>query len=173
MGRTPFEGSDSRYDSRSSRSAGFLLSVNHNAFDVIMIDIHAFQHAQPGAWVVDTVVARVHVSVMAGVAVAHGMYEAFGAQVRERRTAMRLTQLELATRIKLTRGSVANIEAGRQSVLLHQFLDIAAALRVEPAQLLPAREEVPTNRESFDMPELVLDAVRSIKLQGARAPAKR
>jgi DNA-binding XRE family transcriptional regulator len=138
-----------------------------------MIDISASHHVQPGAWVVDTMAARVHVLAMAGVAAAHRIYEAFGAQVRERRAAMQLTQLELATRIKLTRGSVANIEAGRQSVLLHQFLDIAAALRVEPAQLLPAREEVPMNREKLDMPESVLDAVRSIKLQGARAPTKR
>jgi transcriptional regulator with XRE-family HTH domain len=110
---------------------------------------------------------------MAGVEAAHRIYEAFGSQVRERRTAMRLTQLELAARIKLTRGSVANIEAGRQSVLLHQFLDIAAALSVEPARLLPVREEVPMNRENHIMPESVLEAVRSIKSQGARAPAKR
>jgi transcriptional regulator with XRE-family HTH domain len=106
---------------------------------------------------------------MAGVAKAHQIYEAFGAQVRERRTAMRLTQLELATRIKLTRGSVANIEAGRQSVLLHQFLDIAVALRVEPARLLPIKEEGAINRENHVMPESVLEAVRSIISQGARA----
>jgi transcriptional regulator with XRE-family HTH domain len=110
---------------------------------------------------------------MAGVEAAHRIYESFGAQMRERRTAMHLTQLELATRIKLTRGSVANIEAGRQSVLLHQFLDIAAALRVKPAQLLPAREEVPISREDDKMPESVLDAVNVIKSQGARAPSKR
>ena len=93
---------------------------------------------------------------MAGVEAAHRIYEAFGVQVRERRTAMRLTQLELATLIKLTRGSVANIEAGRQSVLLHQFLDIAAALGVKPAQLLPAREEVPISRRRHEMPEVCL-----------------
>ena len=33
-----------------------------------------------------------------------------------------ITHAGIARRIGLTRGSVANIEAGRQSVLLHQFL---------------------------------------------------
>jgi transcriptional regulator with XRE-family HTH domain len=110
---------------------------------------------------------------MAGVGAAHGIYEAFGAQVRERRTAMRLTQLELATKIKLTRGSVANIEAGRQSVLLHQFLDIAAALGVKPAQLLPSQQEAPTNGEDTEMPEVVQAVWRDFKSEGIRARSKR
>jgi len=110
---------------------------------------------------------------MAGVEAAHRIYETFGAQVRERRTAMRLTQLELATRIKLTRGSVANIEAGRQSVLLHQFLDIATALSLKPAQLLPERDESQSSRENGEMPEAVRDAVLEIRSPGGRAPSKR
>jgi transcriptional regulator with XRE-family HTH domain len=85
-------------------------------------------------WLIDTWAARVHSPTMAGVGAAHRIYGTFGAQVRERRTAMGLTQLDLAARINLTRGSVANIEAGRQSVLLHQFMDIANALVMNPAQ---------------------------------------
>ena len=110
---------------------------------------------------------------MAGVGAAHRIYETFGAQVRQRRTALRLTQLELAARIKLTRGSVANIEAGRQSVLLHQFLDIAGALSVKPAQLLPDQEGSPSREEISEMPQDVRDAVQKIKSQGVRAPSKR
>ena len=110
---------------------------------------------------------------MAGVEAAHRIYETFGAQVRERRSALRLTQLELATQIKLARGSVANIEAGRQSVLLHQFLDIAAALSVKPAQLLPAPEKAPPSGESEEMPEAVRDAVEKIRSRSVRARAKR
>jgi len=37
----------------------------------------------------------------------------------------------------LSRTSIANIEAGRQKILLHQFLDLAAALEVPPFALLP------------------------------------
>ena len=110
---------------------------------------------------------------MAGVEAAHRIYETFGAQVRERRTAMGLTQLELAARIKLTRGSVANIEAGRQSVLLHQFLDIANALVMNPAQLLPEAEEAPSSRENGEMPEAVRNAVQEIRSPAVRARARR
>jgi transcriptional regulator with XRE-family HTH domain len=59
---------------------------------------------------------------MAGVGAAEQISKAFGGQMRKRREVLGLTQLQLSTRIGLTRGSVANIEAGRQSVLLHQFL---------------------------------------------------
>lgn len=110
---------------------------------------------------------------MAGVEAAHRIYEAFGAQVRERRTALQLTQLELASRIELTRGSVANIEAGRQSVLLHQFLAIAAALQLKPAELLPSQREEPPGGEATDMPASVLDAVKAIrKSVGTRSPSR-
>ena len=110
---------------------------------------------------------------MAGVGAAHDIYEAFGARVRERRLAMRLTQLELATKIKLTRGSVANIEAGRQSVLLHQFLDIAVALGMKPAQLLPNQQEAPANGEATELPEIVQAVLRDFKSEGVRARSKR
>lgn len=38
-----------------------------------------------------------------------------------------LTQQQLADKIGLSRGSVANIETGRQQMLLHQLRDIARA----------------------------------------------
>ena len=94
---------------------------------------------------------------------AERIYKAFGAQVRERRDALRMTQLQLSARIGLTRGSVANIEAGRQAVLLHQFLDIAAALQVTPGRLLPAGIGTPPIEETSDMPEAVRKAVNTIR----------
>lgn len=110
---------------------------------------------------------------MAGVAAAERIYGAFGTQVRDRREALGLTQLQLSARIGLTRGSVANIEAGRQSVLLHQFLAIAAALQLAPEQLLPAKTETPA-RGTTDMPETVINAVQSIrKSAGTRSPSRR
>lgn len=111
---------------------------------------------------------------MAGVAAAEAIYRAFGTRVRERRDRLELTQLELSQRIGLTRGSVANIEAGRQSVLLHQFLAIADALGLKPEGLLPASEESPPTRETPDMPDTVKNAVQSIKkAAGRRAPSRR
>jgi transcriptional regulator with XRE-family HTH domain len=43
---------------------------------------------------------------------------------------------------QLSRSSVANIEAGRQSVTLHQLYRIAEILNVEPRVLLPERHLV-------------------------------
>jgi transcriptional regulator with XRE-family HTH domain len=110
---------------------------------------------------------------MAGVEAAQRIYQAFGEQVRSRRKALHLTQLELAERIKLTRGSVANIEAGRQSVLLHQFLDIAGALGVSPPQLLPVTERAVQQREESDMPQEIRDIVQKIRSGGARSGPQR
>ena len=104
---------------------------------------------------------------MAGVGAAERIYKAFGAQVRKRREVLGLTQLQLSVHIGLTRGSVANIEAGRQSVLLHQFLAIAAALQQAPDQLLPTPTETPSTREQSDMPESVLAAIKTIKKSAA------
>ena len=110
---------------------------------------------------------------MAGVAAAEQIYRAFGTQVRDQREAMGLTQLQLSARIGLTRGSVANIEAGRQSVLLHQFLAIAEALQLAPEQLLPAKTETSPTRETT-MPETVINAIQSIKKSaGTRSPSRR
>ena len=111
---------------------------------------------------------------MAGVGAAHRVYEAFGTEVRKQRDKLGWTQLDLSRRIGLTRGSVANIEAGRQSVLLHQFLAIAVALKLTPEQLLPAETETPPAEETTDMPESVLDAVKAIrKSAGSRALSRR
>lgn len=59
------------------------------------------------------------------------IYRVFGRRLRELREIRKLPQEELATLSGLTRASVANIESGRQRVLLHQVLKFAQALRVD------------------------------------------
>ena len=50
----------------------------------------------------------------------------------------RLTQAQLAAKISVSRASLANIEAGRQKVLVHHLYAIAEALDLEsPSALLP------------------------------------
>lgn len=66
------------------------------------------------------------------------VYADFGMRVRKRRAELGLTQSVLAEQIGLTRASIANIEAGRQTVLLHQFIDLVHALECDPLLLLPA-----------------------------------
>lgn len=66
------------------------------------------------------------------------IYQIFGRQLARAREECGLTQSELARRVNLSRASIANIEAGRQRVLLHQLGEFAWALNVKSsAQLLP------------------------------------
>jgi transcriptional regulator with XRE-family HTH domain len=67
------------------------------------------------------------------------IYKAFGRAVSVRRGKLKLTQAELAGRVGMSRASIANIESGRQNVLLHHAYSLAAALDYpEVADLLPA-----------------------------------
>jgi transcriptional regulator with XRE-family HTH domain len=57
--------------------------------------------------------------------------ERFGSNVRMRRLRKGLTQDQLAATVGLSRASIANIEQGRQQVLLHHAWAIARALDAE------------------------------------------
>jgi transcriptional regulator with XRE-family HTH domain len=81
----------------------------------------------------------------------HAIYKAFGRAVATRRRELDLTQSELAARVRMSRASVANIESGRQSVLLHHVYGLAEALEItKVSDLLPAPSKPPT-REDIDM----------------------
>ena len=66
-------------------------------------------------------------------------YQEVGRRIREARKRRKppLTQETLAQLVSLTRTSITNVEKGRQKFLLHTLADIAIALQVEPASLLP------------------------------------
>lgn len=64
------------------------------------------------------------------------IYDGFGAAIKRHRNAMDITQDELARRVGLSRASIANIENGRQKILLHQIYLFAKSLNLEPAELL-------------------------------------
>lgn len=68
-------------------------------------------------------------------------YEKVGRRIREARKRRKppLTQEALGKMVSLTRTSITNVEKGRQKFSLHTLADIAAALQVEPASLLPQR----------------------------------
>jgi transcriptional regulator with XRE-family HTH domain len=85
----------------------------------------------------------------------NAFYTEVGRRVRQARETAGLTQDTLATRVALSRTSVTNIEGGRQKMLLHTLWELAAALGVEPAALLPdarnASEEPDAGRKG-DLP---------------------
>src|SRR5437667_8003141 len=68
-------------------------------------------------------------------------YQDAGRLVRDARlrTKPRITQAQLADAVRMTRSSIANLEAGRQRIPLHVLVWIAEVLAVEPATLLPDR----------------------------------
>lgn len=65
------------------------------------------------------------------------LYIELGRAIAARRKTLAMTQASLAKAVGLSRPSVANIEVGRQNVLVHQLYRIADALQMTPAQLLP------------------------------------
>ena len=63
-------------------------------------------------------------------------YIAFGVRVRMMREMLGLTQDELAKKMKISRPSLANIEVGRQRVLLGDVQRFADAIGVAPKQMM-------------------------------------
>ncbi|WP_316173357.1 MULTISPECIES: helix-turn-helix transcriptional regulator [unclassified Bradyrhizobium] len=59
------------------------------------------------------------------------IYRIVGAGLAARRKKLRLKQQEVADQIGLTRASLANIERGRQKIMLHQIYRLASALKAE------------------------------------------
>jgi transcriptional regulator with XRE-family HTH domain len=67
------------------------------------------------------------------------IYAHIGNAVRRLRKGREMTQEQLASLMDISRASLANIEIGRQSVLVHQLFNFAARLDVEIEELLPPR----------------------------------
>ncbi len=78
-----------------------------------------------------------------------------------------MTQADLSKHIGLSRASIANIEAGRQAVMLHQMLAFSAALAVPPIELLPA--PIPSATDRKDLP----DHVRQFVVETLNRPTQR
>ena len=71
----------------------------------------------------------------------HQFYSLVGERIREARKVRSLTQEALAMAVSLTRTSITNIEQGRQNFPLHTLIEIARALGVSSADLIPPDSE--------------------------------
>jgi transcriptional regulator with XRE-family HTH domain len=82
------------------------------------------------------------------------IYAHIGALIKTRRKHFKLTQEKLATQLSISRASLANIETGRQKILVHQLYNLAAALDLSPADFLPAAAAVAPEAatEAADLP---------------------
>ena len=76
------------------------------------------------------------------------IYETLGRAVSARREELKLTQQTLAEQVGLSRASIANIEGGRQKVLLHQVYSLARALGLRSiVELVPPAAPADTDAE--------------------------
>ncbi len=64
------------------------------------------------------------------------VYRQFGAKVEQLRNTLGWSQQDFAKKVGMSRGSIANIETGRQRVLLHDVEKFAAAFGVAPKLFL-------------------------------------
>jgi transcriptional regulator with XRE-family HTH domain len=80
------------------------------------------------------------------------LYEALGSLIRRRRRALDLTQDELASRLGISRGALANIETGRQNFLLHQLYRFASELEIDVHSLLPVMGSSPAGPDGETLP---------------------
>ena len=82
------------------------------------------------------------------------LYASLGRAIAKRRNELELTQAFVAKQIGLTRASLANIETGRQKVLLHHIYRLAAALELRTIlDLVPAALEEAPETEPLPLSE--------------------
>lgn len=95
------------------------------------------------------------------------IYSWLGKAVATRRKIMKLTQAEVAKAVGISRASIANIESGRQKVLLHQVYGLAKALDLKTiTELVPATLPKPGNVQVSDMVTLSGDPVSEAQMFG-------
>jgi transcriptional regulator with XRE-family HTH domain len=79
-------------------------------------------------------------------------YGLLGSKIQEAREAKKMTQAQLALSLTppATRASIANVENGKQRVLVHTLVQFARAMDVDIGQLIPSPEQsspAPTPKE--------------------------
>lgn len=89
------------------------------------------------------------------------IYTEIGKRVAAARTAAGMTQLALAEALSLSRTSVTNIESGRQKLLVHTLLQLAAILQIDVMELLPRVESNASHWERAPSLEKLGEAERA------------
>ena len=90
----------------------------------------------------------------------------FGKKLARARQVKNLSQSELATKVGISRATVANLEGGRQNVLLHQVFALATSLDVTPEVLIPEMPEIHPSSASTDEMFLAITKARLNAVMG-------
>jgi transcriptional regulator with XRE-family HTH domain len=81
------------------------------------------------------------------------IYVQFGQAVKKRRKAKRLSQTDLGDLTQLGRATIAAIEGGRQTVALHQAMEISDALSIGIEQLIFDERKAALERHKDNLQE--------------------
>jgi transcriptional regulator with XRE-family HTH domain len=80
------------------------------------------------------------------------IYKTIGSIIRRRRRRLELPQTKLAAQLGMSRATLANIETGRQRVLVHHLYALASALDMKLSELLPQVLKVEASKEWTEVP---------------------
>ena len=80
------------------------------------------------------------------------LYRRLGTTIRKYRHHLGFTQEQLAHQLGISRASLANMETGRQRMLVHQLYHFAKELDVKIEELLPCADE---NKEYMFLDDLL------------------
>lgn len=114
--------SDTQHTSTSSAAAGLstvtsilFACIKHNACIIDILSVRAYKF----------------------LVIPDPIYKHIGELIKNRRKKLGWKQQNLASTLHISRGSLANIETGRQNILVHQLYKFAVALQLSPFDLLP------------------------------------
>ena len=82
------------------------------------------------------------------------IYQDLGKRIKDLRKGLGRSQDRIAKQVGISRASLANIEAGRQQVLVHHLFGLAGALELESpaALLLKPNAKLQKSRSPSDLP---------------------
>jgi transcriptional regulator with XRE-family HTH domain len=80
------------------------------------------------------------------------IYKTIGSIIRRRRRRLELPQTKLAAQLGISRATLANIETGRQRVLVHDLYAFADALDMKLSELLPQAVKVGPSSDWTQVP---------------------
>lgn len=83
------------------------------------------------------------------------LYRHIGVTIKQKRKQLQLTQEQLAKRMTVSRASLANIETGRQNVLIHHLYSFAENLDLRIEDLLPpvSNSGLISSQSDFPLPK--------------------
>jgi transcriptional regulator with XRE-family HTH domain len=101
------------------------------------------------------------------------LHRVIGEQIKVKRLANSLKQENLASKVSLTRSSIAQIEAGKQAPSIFLLYKLCDALKISIFDVLPKEEFDPLSADRFVDKIQVKEILEQVKTNGGKyAPAE-